>query len=273
MTTPDQPLADSHPDPRAHTSGKDAIRTPVTANVYERVMRLETSEAIGTCFTLELPGRDQQYLITAAHLLPPPEQDPVHLVMKIRGGTWEGDYTRLPFEVPVPADIAVFAIGWPATTATFPVIPSSQSMVLSQDAYILGYPERVGGTRIRGIEAFAFVKKAIVSALGEPEGVRTIFLDGHSNRGFSGGPVVWSHPDAEHPLIAGVVVGAVPEEVEWWHETDDESITGLTLTSNSGIIVATEIGYAVTAMAQHSIAMFGPFPPDSPIQPERPITP
>ena len=53
--------------------------TPVTGAILGRVMRLESAAANGTCFMLELAGREQQYLVTAAHVLPPAQQDPAHL--------------------------------------------------------------------------------------------------------------------------------------------------------------------------------------------------
>jgi hypothetical protein len=254
-------MTDSDPPAGGNTTTADwhGWPTPVTGNILTRVMRLETPAGQGTGFTLELLGRDQQYLVTAEHVLPPAAQDPVHLTMRVAGGVSEAEHTRLPLATPPSADVAVFALGWPATTSTLPVVANSDGMTFSQDAYILGYPS-VGGTQIRGAgEAFAFVKKAIISALThEPGGVQRLYLDGHSNPGFSGGPVVFARPGHRDPHIAGVVIGSVFEEVQTY-STDP---TDLVVAANSGIIVATDIGHVIEAIRRHSEATFGPLPAD-----------
>jgi hypothetical protein len=133
-------------------------------------------------------------------------------------------------------------------------------MTFSQDAFILGYPS-VGGTHIRGAEAFAFVKKAIISALvHQPGGVQTLYLDGHSNPGFSGGPVVFARSGHRDPHIAGVVIGSVLEEAQT--HSEDLDLRDLVVAANSGIIVATDIGHVLEAIRRHSEATFGPLPAD-----------
>jgi hypothetical protein len=263
MNKPDPPVA-KVPDTRGSNRGGNGPpiwRTvPATTVVYERIMRLDACRGAGACFTLEIPTREMQYLVTAAHLVPPAEDDPAHLVMKKFGGVWEGSFKRIPIDVAPEADVAVFPIGWPPTTQTLPVFPSTDGLMLAQDAYIFGYPHRVGGTRIRGVEAFAFVKKATISAFAEPNDVRSIFLDGHSNEGFSGSPVVFGKPGQPYPCIAGVVIGSVfDEEIQTHHPKPPKWLEKLTIAANAGIILATEIGHVVEAMGFHSEETFGPF--------------
>ena len=62
-----------------------------------------------------------------------------------------------------------------------PLFPGHKGLVWGHDVFPLGYP--YGGT---GGPA-AFIKKAIVSAENGTE----IFLDGHNNKGFSDGPIVY----------------------------------------------------------------------------------
>ncbi len=71
-------------------------------------------------------------------------------------------------------------------------------MALSQDAFFLGYPFGMG-TYIHEVQAWAFVKKGIISSFGKLGGVRRIFLDGMNNPGFSGGPVVADIAGSPHP--------------------------------------------------------------------------
>lgn len=56
------------------------------------------------------------------------------------------------------------------------------------------------------VDLAAFVKKAIFSASSESDGVKTLFLDGFNNPGFSGGLVAfWDGRNKAH--ICGVISG------------------------------------------------------------------
>ena len=61
-----------------------------------------------------------------------------------------------------------------------------------QDVYFLGFPYGLHGdmSALSNDLPFPFVKKGIIS-LFHNDGVNRIYLDGHNNPGFSGGPVVF----------------------------------------------------------------------------------
>ena len=70
----------------------------------------------------------------------------------------------------------------------------SKGYSLSQDSYFVGFPF---GLKMDNIPAsinsgfpLPFVKKGIISGFITSNSVTQIFLDGHNNKGFSGGPVV-----------------------------------------------------------------------------------
>ena len=74
-----------------------------------------------------------------------------------------------------------------------------------------------------------FVKKAIVSAINNP----VIYLDGHNNPGFSGGPLVfWDYAEKRRKIM-GVISGYYPHR-----------IPGTDYPENSGIGIAYNIQYA-----------------------------
>lgn len=76
---------------------------------------------------------------------------------------------------------------------------------------------------------FPFVKKCIISSINK----QTIYLDGHNNRGFSGGPVVVIETNKTMKII-GVVSGFLNDNVN--------------VTENSGIFYANSISLIIDAI-------------------------
>jgi hypothetical protein len=62
-----------------------------------------------------------------------------------------------------------------------------------QDVFFAGFPFGLftGGANINDLYPVAFVKKGIMSASANEKGATTIYIDGHNNPGFSGGPIVF----------------------------------------------------------------------------------
>jgi hypothetical protein len=215
---------------------------PVTANIYERVMKLTTPNGSATAFTLEIDGR--QYLITAKHAVP--EADPVAMRLELRAEVWECELTRLP-GVTGDADIAVFALEQPMTP-TLPTVPTLDGVMFSQDVYFLGYPYGLAMQMAPGVDTYAFVKKAILSASNHTaEGGHVLYLDGFNNPGFSGGPMVFYHQQTNEPHIGAVVSGyrIDPQQVV----LGDEQELELFVRANSGIVITYSIQHALDAIA------------------------
>lgn len=83
----------------------------------------------------------------------------------------------------------------------------SDSVKLGQETFILGYPHAEWGGGGASGQRFPapFVKKATVAVLpGETGVVRCLFLDGYSNQGFAGGPVVFREADTGVFRVAAV---------------------------------------------------------------------
>ena len=106
-------------------------------------------------------------------------------------------------------------------------------MTLSENVCFLGYPFNITADD-KGINAgfpVPFVKKAIVSAF---EG-KMLYLDGHNNPGFSGGPVV----RAEKPdQVIGVISGYRFENESVF--VNDGEGTPYYIKANTGIIQASD---------------------------------
>lgn len=121
-------------------------------------------------------------------------------------------------------------------------------LFLSQEAYFLGYPFgfSIDGRQLNAGYPLPFVKQALCSAFDLPEREnRRLFLDGHNNPGFSGGPVVYLDVNTKKLTIAGVISG--------YHNQPDIVLkngqpTEYTVQSNSGIIVAYDIDTIIKAI-------------------------
>lgn len=94
-----------------------------------------------------------------------------------------------------------------------------------------------------------FVKKAILSTMSRTaDGIERLFLDGHNNPGFSGGPVVWAEAGRNAYKVAGVISG-YREENEPVYVGGEP--TAMAYRYNTGIIIAYGIEHA-THLIEHN---------------------
>jgi hypothetical protein len=160
----------------------------VPSNVLLRVLQIEAGGESGTAFTLEVDGR--QYLVTAKHVVA--KLKPQDTIQVFKDKNW------LPIKVKVvlcddPIDIAIL-IPPAQLTAALPLEGTSAGMLHGQDAYFLGFPYRgkffTETTTAISPYPVAFIKRATISAImKEDNDAVAVYLDGHNNPGFSGGPV------------------------------------------------------------------------------------
>lgn len=213
----------------------------ITTNVYTRIMMLNFNDSIGTCFTIEHNNR--QYIITAKHVVNGlKNNDTVNIVI---------NHINTPIKVQLvghckdPIDITVFCTD-KLLTDTFVLPPTMEGIVWGQDVYFLGYPYgNVGKLDIQsGPARLPFVKKAILSCMENVNGVNVMYLDGHNNPGFSGGPVVFRNIEKKinEMNVCGVISG--------YSSTNEPIFQGnntlpLTYKYNTGIIISYNIQHAI----------------------------
>jgi hypothetical protein len=235
---------------------------------------IRVGDKIGSSFTIDIDGR--QYLITAKHVVSTlKEKDTVDV--------WASD-KWIPVTVDVfrcdgSVDIAVL-IPPEQLTVSFPLEPTIVGMRFAQDVYFAGFPYGGYFTNAKNLSAapFPFLKKGIISAQAkDPSGELAIYLDGHNNPGFSGGPIVYrdfDHNDAWVFKVAGVVSGYQPEfapvlkpvkvkpnedlsTVEPWRirTVNNQKVryedTDQMVSTNTGIIIGYRIDYAVDLIRKH----------------------
>ena len=131
--------------------------------------------------------------------------------------------------------------------------PTAANLIWTQDVYFLGYPHGWRAEvpeQLNGGYPLPFVKKAIVSAMVTANGFETIFLDGHNNPGFSGGPVVFKPQGGGELQVCSVVTGFryVPEPIY-----DEDAELPFMLRSNTGIIESSNINTVVRIIEQNPI--------------------
>lgn len=217
----------------------------VPSEAYERVLEIETDTRKGAAFTLT--QGDVQYLVTAKHLFDD-GASPVVLVANRHILKQFGHPLPLRFEfLPVPeqADIAVTRLSNPIT-ADLDLIPSTGGMIWSQTVWFLGFPHGLAlETKMDDAPSrIAFVKRAVVSGAEELDGVRRLYLDGHNNSGFSGGPVIGFNSETDATHVYGVVASYFPEEQPVFVGPKQEA----NVLANAGIVIATEISHVMDAI-------------------------
>ena len=171
----------------------------ITSASLQRTFRIRLEDSVGTCFTVDVDGRG--YVVTARHMADGIESR--HAIELWHGGVWK----RLPVELvghgADGADITVlapqqrFGGGYP--------IKLDGGFVLGEEVFFLGYPFGEG-TEVGSVNLdfpLPWIKRGIVSAFDTESGI--VYLDGHNNPGFSGGPVVGE--SGSEPRILGVISG------------------------------------------------------------------
>ena len=219
----------------------------ITTNILRRTFQFSFGEEQGTCFTIDYDNR--QYIVTARHLV-----DPITDSATIRikhEKIWKDCPVNLVGHGEGEVDISVLAAGL-QISPKYPLPPNAAGLTLGQDVYFLGFPYGLASEvgELNQNFPFPFVKKATVSAMDfNPN---RIFLDGHNNRGFSGGPVVFSEvgKPANQLSVAGVISG-------YRFGTEPVYLKGkptpLEFRYNTGIILAYQIKHAVDLISQNPI--------------------
>jgi len=200
-------------------------------NVIERIIFIKYNDNCGTGFTVEV--NNKQYIITAKHVVKGIKQN--DSIFLFHDNQWKKvEVKNIQFKDPkIDAIVLVPPIQLtPKTNIEF----SMDKMVLGQDVYFLGFPfglkTDVGA--LNNDFPIPFVKKGICSSIDttNPE-KKIIWIDGYSNPGFSGGPIVFRDIYTEKLKIAGVVRGHLTEHT---NVMDGEGNTELYVENNSGLV-------------------------------------
>ena len=218
-----------------------------TSNVLQRTFQLAFDGSQGTCFTVDCNNR--QYIVTAKHLV---KQIKATAIIQIRHDeSWKDCQVNLVGHCDEPIDISVLAADL-QLSPTHCLRMNPADIILGQEVYFLGFPyglnTNIGETN-RNFP-IPFVKKAILSAMETK--LDLLFLDGHNNPGFSGGPVVFSQ--GQNPTdafsVAGVISGYHASTLPVYQAGE---ATALVSQYNTGIIHSYGIKHVIRLIDQNPI--------------------
>ena len=186
------------------TSSFDRNETMLlTTNILQKTFLIRHANLTGTAFAVEWEGR--QYLVTAKHVVP----DPTAQLEVRHDDAWKYLPCNGIYHHPGKADIAVITLSR-QIAPPHPLELSPGGFSLGQDTAILGFPFRWSFTQfdINNGYPTPFVKSATFSAMVPGGDPFVIILDGHSNPGFSGGPVIIEGSSRNDLKVIGVVTAA-----------------------------------------------------------------
>lgn len=224
----------------------------VQSEVIERVLRIRYSNSVASAFTLEY--NSVQFVITAKHVFES-KNYPTSAVIEV---LIDGAYRSLAVDIKYPADaridIAVLKTNpYHILTKFMGNKFTTKGLAYGQDVYFLGYPYNYDSLLVSypgSKSPLPFVKKACMSGMLSPS-PSIIFLDGHNNPGFSGGPVCFKRAGDQLFSIAGVVSGYRYDLAPLFDK--DNHKTNYYIKENTGIINASDISFAVNIAKEWSV--------------------
>lgn len=216
--------------------GEKVNQLDIVASTY----KIRVGEQVGTSFLLEHNSR--RYLITAKHI-------GINITDSV-DLDWENGWESLPVQVVGHSadDSTVLRIEQDLARALLPkwTPPRVQTdLVLGEDVRFYGFPLGMSTSRGPSTVPVPLVKGGIISGFYGTEKLgadSSFWIDGHNNRGFSGGPVV-SMRNGEY-AIAGVISAYRHSEEPVFGLDEQKSEIG-TIQVNSGIIKAENISSAM----------------------------
>jgi len=236
------------------------LQRAVPQGILNRVFPFSFNEHSGSCFVIDIENR--QYIITARHLVPGiKDNDNVKLFLNT---AWINLRVRAIFAKNEKTDIVALA-GDKLVAPKMEIYIGLKGIFVGQDVYFLGFPfglatkfEKPSPTHI------AFIKKGILSAIdARQDSGHILYLDGHNNPGFSGGPVIYANYNEHERLeIAGVIAGYKNQPSQVLEAVVDESTSDTSeskkkivhyVRENTGIVVAFSIYEIIKAIEKSPI--------------------
>lgn len=209
----------------------------LTTNILSSVFHMKYNTQSGTTF---LTYKDStNYFVTAKHVLKNTKYGEKITVEIYKDSLWRTLTGEVYFDQTKDNDVALIKPEEGFDFVQSGISLKSIKTILGDEGYFLGFPYGLSSSDKGNInEGFPIplVKKAVFSGTTTKNGVETLFLDGHNNPGFSGGPVLFKdrlkNGDNKYYLV-GIISAYVNQQ--------NELITpfgNLKYKENSGIIVA-----------------------------------
>ena len=206
----------------------------ITSNVIHRTFRLKHGDAVGTCFTIDVEGR--QYVVTARHVVESLLPGGTVEVEILHDGDWKPLMVHVAWLSEQPADVAILAPRQQLSHASLSLEPTATGISVGQQVYFLGFTE---------MELLAFpesggfpmplVRQGILAGIIVRSGTAVLVIDGHNIPGFSGGPVVFKPEGSSEFRVAGVVSAYRTQHTPVLLRGQE---TEYSVAENSGLVIA-----------------------------------
>lgn len=215
----------------------------LTQDILTKVFHLKYGKSTGTTFLIAY--KKENFFVTAKHIFPNVKNKQNIKVEIFQDSLWKNLSGKIYFDVSKDIDIVLIK------PDNLPFIESGISLkdfglILGDNGYFLGFPYGLGNLDKGNINQgfpIPLVKKAVYSGSVNENNKVIMFLDGHNNPGFSGGPVLFKDRfkggDNKWHLM-GVISAYVNQK--------NELITPfgkMNYTENSGIIIAYGKGHII----------------------------
>lgn len=217
-------------------------------NTLRTTYNIFTDTLSGTCFAITY--NNKEYITTAKHLFKKNTKSGDSVFIKININNIETKYkAQVFFHTNTLIDVAILKL--PKTISQTPTLPmkGGESYFMGQECIFLGYPLFNIGS-IADVGKIAFIKRAIISAFYEENGVDFILLDGHNNPGFSGGPIITYSDKMDNQFIVGIIGGYInqTQEIPLKSNNTDSLQQSIKINENSGIIIAYPAKYILETL-------------------------
>lgn len=206
----------------------------ITTNVIYRTFRLRHGNHVGTCFTVDVAGR--QYVVTARHLLVDLLSGEDVEVEILHDDHWKPLPVHVAWLAEPPSDVAILAPRQQLSHASMTLEPTLGDILLGQQVFFLGFTE-LDVQRFPGSVDFPMplVRQGILAGIIHQDETTAFVIDGHNIPGFSGGPVVFTPYGSNKFRVAAVISGYRAERNPVM--SGDEP-TELYVRDNSGLVIA-----------------------------------
>lgn len=186
------------------------------SRIFQISTESPTESKRGTCFVIEVD--EGHYLVTARHIVPTPSA--ASTVKIFYQDAWHPVSSKPIF--PENKNIDAVALALPSDTLAdlkleklaMPV--GAADVILGQKIFFLGFPFGFASRSKDRKDLIPFVKAGILSGIDNRSwGFPVVYIDGHNNHGFSGGPVVFANLSKGRQLqILGVISGYWPQQTD-----------------------------------------------------------
>lgn len=213
------------------------------SEIVSRVINIKFGTSSGSGFLASY--KNGNYLITAKHVLANANSGEEVVFEFYNEDVWKKTKGILLHHSNPQIDIAVIDLV-DTTEMESHVNFSIDGIFYGSEGYFLGFPF---GLKIENTKDFnsgfplPLVKKALLSAVIRKNNINMIFLDGHNNPGFSGGPIVFKNPDNTSKIkwnIIGVISAYQNQKNEM-----ETPFGVIDYYENSGIIIGYSIEHAI----------------------------